>query len=322
MSAGVDVVIPTWNRVELLARCLAALAIQDEPPRRVTVVDNGSADGTAAMVRREFPHVQLIELDTNVGFAAAVNLGIEAGDAPFVALLNNDAIAERAWLRAALDAFGDGIGAVASSMVSAADPTLFDSAGVQFRWAAGPRDLDRGRPVDGVTSVREVFGACAGAAVYRREALDAVGMFPAEFFAYFEDVDVAWRLRAAGWGAVHAPASRVSHIGGATIGHFSSRHVRLCARNEWLVVLRNVPGGSLVRHAPQLAVHLARSCYSYGILHRRPVAWLAGIGDVVKALPRIRGERCRIRASARVGAAELERAINTPRKPSQSRTRL
>ena len=312
MSTRADVVIPTWNRVDLLARCLASLTAQDEAPGRIVVVDNGSTDGTGVMVGRDFPQVQVISLPTNLGFAAAVNRGIEATDAPFVALLNNDAIAAPGWLQAALDAFGPGVAAVASSMVSAADPTRLDSAGVQFRWAAGPRDLDRGRPVDEVTTVREVFGACAGAAVYRREAVEAVGGFADEFFAYFEDVDLAWRLRLAGWRAVHAPASRVSHVGGATIGHFSSRHVRLCARNEWLVVLRNVPTGALAAHSPQLAAHLARSAVSYGLRHRRPGAWLAGIADLLGALPRVRRERRQIAALRTTGRREIERAIDTP----------
>jgi GT2 family glycosyltransferase len=312
VSPRADIVIPTWNRVDLLARCLAALADLDEQPGRIVVVDNGSADGTAAIVRRDFPHVHVVELDTNLGFAAAVNRGILQTRAPFVALLNNDAIAEPGWLRTAVDAFTEGVAAVASSMVSAAEPTILDSAGVQFRWAAGPCDLDRGRRVVEVTSAREVFGACAGAAVYRREALDAVGLFAAEFFAYFEDVDLAWRLRLGGWTAVHEPASRVSHVGGATIGHFSAQHVRLCARNEWLVVARNVPAFALMKHGPQLVAHLARSCASYSIRHRRPGAWLAGFADAVRALPRVARERRTIQANRTARTGELERAINTP----------
>ena len=312
MSARADIVIPTWNRADLLARCLRALADLDEAPGRIVVVDNGSSDGTADMVRRDFSHVDLLELDANRGFSAAVNLGIARTDAPFVALLNNDAIVDPAWLSTAVDAFASGVGSVATSMVSAADPARLDSAGVQFRWAAGPRDLERGHPANEHGTRREVFGACAGAAIYRREALETVGLFAAEFFAYFEDVDLAWRLRLAGWTAIHEPRSRVSHIGGATIGHFSARHVRLCARNEWLVVARNVPARALATHSPQLVAHLAHSCLSYAVKHRRPGAWLAGIADLARALPRVMGERRAIQSTRTVPVRELERAVNTP----------
>lgn len=270
---NVDVVVPTWNGAALLPPCLESLAAQTVPCR-VIVVDNGSTDGTADLVGTRFPGVRLVALPENRGFAGGVNAGIAASDADVVGLLNNDAVAEPEWVERALAAFADPrVGAVATLMLRADDPARVDSAGAALGWWSGPRDRGRGDAVARWTTPGTCFAACGGAAFYRRSALDAVGSFDDAYFAYFEDVDLGWRLRRAGWVTAYEPRARVRHAGGATLGHFSDRHVELLVRNELLTWTANLPLAALLLVLPRQA----KVALLYAVRHRRPRAWAAGV---------------------------------------------
>ena len=234
----VTVIVLSWNRRDDLRACLDALRRQTYANRDVVVVDNGSSDGSAEMLRRDYPDVRLLRSEQNLGFAAGNNLAIRATDSPYVATLNNDAIPAPDWLEVLVaTAEADAsLGSVASKMVFQQDPSTINSCGIALDRAGIAWDLLGGYPAALVARPREVFGPCAGAALYRRAMLDDVGLFDEDFFAYLEDVDLAWRARLRGWGSVLAPDALVRHAHSGTLGEGSPLKRYLLARNKiWTI---------------------------------------------------------------------------------------
>ena len=242
---AVTVVVVTWNGLALLRECVGSLLAQDlgETAFRIMVVDNASSDGTAAWVRSQ-PGLELVELATNTGFAGGVRAGLEQVRTPFAALLNNDAVAHPQWLRELLQPFTDlAVGATASKIVLAGtEPAILQSVGVQLDPGGrgsdqGFGEVDRGQ----YNAQREVWGFCGGAAALRMDAVRAVGGFWPKLFLYYEDVDVSWRLRRAGWVIRLAPDAVVTHHHGASTVHGSDLFHYYNLRNRLLVLLANEP---------------------------------------------------------------------------------
>ncbi len=240
----VDVVIVNWNGLRHLVECLAALHNQRFSDFSIWLVDNGSTDGSVAWVRSHYPKVRVIVNPVNRGFAAANNQAIRAGQAPYVATLNNDAIPGPDWLANLFFAMErhPHCGAAASLMVFAERPAVINSAGVAVDRLGIAWDRLGGHPVTDSESVpTPVFGACAGAALYRRAMLREIGLFDEDFFAYLEDVDLAWRAQWAGWDAVYVPEARVLHYHSATAGEGSPFKGYLLGRNKVWLILKNYP---------------------------------------------------------------------------------
>ena len=241
----VTVVIPTLCGRRWLPDCIAALRRQTLRDFAVVVIDNGSDDGTAEWLAAQ-PDLRVIRNAQNVGFAAACNQGIQASKSPLIAVLNDDTQPEPRWIESLVSAMraGDGrrVGACASLLLFAERPGVVQSAGIAVDRAAIAWDRLRGYPADAAVVQRagEVFGASAGAALYRRAMLDEVGLFDERFFAYLEDVDLAWRAQRAGWRCLYVPAARALHRTSATSGEGSVMKYRLLGRNKVWLVAKNV----------------------------------------------------------------------------------
>lgn len=293
-----------------LPECIAALRAQTFRDFEIIVVDNASADGSREWLAGQ-PDVRVICNEANVGFAAACNQGIRASDAPFVALLNDDTRAEPQWLEALVNAMMQGertetqeprrktkddrrltnlqssivnrqskIGSCASLMLFADRPDVVQSAGIAMDRAAIAWDRLGGHPVSEALTECEVFGASGGAALYRRAMLDEIGLFDERFFAYLEDVDLAWRAQRAGWRCIYVPWARVLHHTSATSVAGSPFKHRLLGRNKvWLAVknarLRDWPLIAFYDIAAVLYAGLTRGEWSHlagrwaGIRHVR-----------------------------------------------------
>lgn len=240
----ISVVIPNWNgvRLGLLPTCLNALRQQTLCDFEVIVVDNASTDGSREWLAREDPAVRVIPLETNRGFAPAVNAGIRAARGEIIALLNNDTEADAHWLAEIARAFDENprAGMVACKL------RLFDrrdhlhSAGDFYRVDGIPGnrgvwERDEGQYDD----ARGVFGACGGAAAYRKAMLDDIGLFDEALGSYCEDVDLNWRARLAGYAVAYAPRAivyhRVSATGGGALASF------FVGRNFIFVLAKNYP---------------------------------------------------------------------------------
>ena len=255
-----SVVVVTWNGRERLSESLPAIVGQKGVRHEVIVVENGSTDGTAEWVRETHPSVRLVELLENTGFAAGNNRGFEAARAPLVATINNDAIPDPDWLASLVRAAAahPDAGMFASRMVYLHDPEVIDSAGISLDPLGIAWDRKAGTPLqddaDGVA-----FGASAGAALYRRELLQATGGFDERFFAYLEDVDLAWRARWLGWTARYVPAARVRHMHSATWAEDSPLKTYHLGRNKVWLIAKNYPLGPLLRCLPLVLAYDAAS---------------------------------------------------------------
>ena len=259
------VVIPTFNARDLLEEALGSIEAQTVPVE-IVVVDNASTDGTLELLADRFPQVTVVRNSSNMGFGRAVNRGVRvATKADVLVLVNNDAVCAPDFIERLLVPFADSqIGMVAGVLLQGADPGLVDSAGIELDTTLRSWDMLWNRPVDELDRAAEPMGPCGGAAAYRATAFGEVGGFDERFFAYWEDVDLALRLRIAGWTCVRAPEARALHRHGATLGAASSAQRRLEAygRAYVLAKYRVARSGLLMRARiaaldwPVLAVHL------------------------------------------------------------------
>ena len=244
MSLRTAIIIPNWNGQEHLARCLPALSAQTCQDFQTVVVDNGSTDGSVAWVRQQYPSVEIVALDRNQGFGAASNAGIRATPAELIVTLNNDTSPDPGWLAQLLDGVEQhpDAGMYAATLWLDREPPLVDAAGLEINRLGVAWNVGHGMPVAGLAAAPiEVFGPCAGAALYRRQLLEDVGLFDESYFAYLEDAELAWRARWAGWKCMSIPTSTVSHIHSATGGRNVPRKYWLLGRNRIWTILRHYP---------------------------------------------------------------------------------
>jgi len=227
MRAGVY--IPNWNGGERLSRALESLRAQTVEVE-VVVADNGSSDGSEAMVAERFPEVRLLRLGENRGFGTALNRAVEAHPADAIVLLNNDAVAEPRFVEALLDGLGAGVDSVAGVMLQERESGLIDSAGVVADRTLMGFDYLHGEPVAAAASAADPLGPTGGAALYRRQAFETVGGFDERIFLYYEDLDLALRLAGRGGSCRLAPEARALHAYSAGLGAASAAKY---ARTGW-----------------------------------------------------------------------------------------
>jgi GT2 family glycosyltransferase len=245
----VSVIIPNWNGAALLPGCLDALRRQTYSSLEIVVVDNASRDNSIPLLRERYAGVKLIELPENRGLTGAVNAGIRATHGEIVALLNNDAEAEPTWAEGLVEALAarPDAGSAASKMRLFNRRDVLNSAGDTYGLDGLPAnrgvwESDMGQ-YDATT---DIFGACGGAAAYRRAMLDDIGLFDEDLFMYCEDVDMAWRAQVAGYRCVFAPQSIVYHRLSATGGGKTASYYT--GRNTLWVIAKDYPPALLRRH--------------------------------------------------------------------------
>jgi GT2 family glycosyltransferase len=265
------VVIPNWNGRRWLPGCLGALGRQEVAPDEVIVVDNGSSDGSLEYLHESWPDVLVIGLAENTGFARAANVGLRAARGQLVALINTDVELAPDWLARMSRAAAEhpAAAAVACKMLSLRAPEVVDDAGDVLRRDGVCEQRGRFARDDGAFDAPgDVFGACAGAAVYRRDAVLAVGGFEEAYFAYLEDADLALRLRLAGWTCRYEPAvalhaaqgSSAALPGGA--GFLATRNTILLVARFWparwlgLVAYRQMAWAWHARRERRLGAHV------------------------------------------------------------------
>jgi GT2 family glycosyltransferase len=282
------VVVPNWNGAAWLPGCLDAIAAQTLAPAETIVVDNGSTDGSLELLARREPGVRVIELGRNTGFAAAANRGVEAAAAEAVALVNTDVLLEPDWLERVAGALAADprAASVACKMVDLRDPGLLWDAGDLLRRDGAAIQLGRGERDRGhYDRPGEAFSACAGAALYRRDAVLDAGGFDERYFAYLEDVDLGLRLRVAGWTCRYEPAV-ARHAGGGSSGQLELPPEGWVARNGLLLALRWFP----LRWLPLVAYRHAGRAWQ-ALLGGRLRAHLRGLRAALPLVPEMLRER-------------------------------
>lgn len=240
----VTIIIPNYNGKHFMEPCLKSLAEQTYKDFKILVVDNASSDGSIEYMQNNYPEIELISLSENYGFSKAVNVGIKHSHTPYVILLNNDTTVDKHYIEAMVKAIEKSpkIFSVSSKMIQMYHPDLIDSAGDLYTLFGWGVCRGSGRPVSNYMKSDEIFTACAGAAIYRRNVFEKIGYFDENHFAYLEDIDVGYRARIYGYHNTYCPYALVYHVGSGTSGSkYNAFKVKLSARNNVYLIYKNMP---------------------------------------------------------------------------------
>ena len=308
----VSVVIPNWNGESVLPVCLASLRGQSFQDFELILVDNGSTDRSVEVARMHIPDLRVIQFTENHGFSKTVNAGIRAARGEQIALLNSDVELDPEWLQAlvkTLDSHPEA-SACASKIVKARERGRLDGIGIGclaggIGYPIGSHEPDNGQ----YAYPLEVLGPSAGAALYRREFFDIVGLFDEDFFAYHEDVDLCLRAQWAGLRCLYVPRAVAYHVGGgSTGGTMNALIARLSTKNRYWVVLKNLPITMIFRSLPGMLCYEAfwiRRLAARGLVG----AYLVGLRQAVGELCLMWAKRREIQRRRAVPVVQFRRAI-------------
>ena len=241
------IIIPNYNGLKFMEMCMSALEKQTCKDFEILVVDNGSTDGSVEWLKEnEIPSIFLPE---NTGFSGAVNVGIKASKTPFVILLNNDTEAKEGYVEALIREIerSPKIFSVSPKMIQLYHKELMDDGGDMYSIMGWAYQRGVGQEIERYNRACNVFSACAGAAIYRREVFEEIGYFDEMHFAYLEDIDVGYRAKIAGYYNRYCPSAEIYHVGSGTSGSkYNEFKVRLAARNNGYLNYKNMPGWQLL----------------------------------------------------------------------------
>ncbi len=238
------VVIPNYNGAAYIEGCMDSLANQNSKEFVTIVIDNASVDGSDKTIEEKYSFAKLVRNKENLGFSGAVNQGIEMTETPYVILLNNDTEVDPDFVGELIKAMDEDekIFSASSKMISYKERDIMDDAGDTYNTLGWGAQRGVGQSVDKYTKKKNVFTACAGAAIYRKSILDKIGGFDPMHFAYLEDIDLGYRARIQGYRNVYCPTALVYHIGSATSGsRYNDFKVKLAARNNIYLIYKNMP---------------------------------------------------------------------------------
>lgn len=323
-SPRASIIIVNWNGVRHLPTCLDALQRQTFRDFETILVDNGSGDGSVELLQQSYQWVKVIELEGNSGFSGGNNEGLKHASGEYIVVLNNDTEAEPSWLAelvTAADA-NPAAGQVGCRICSMENHDLIDSLGhgvCPDGMSRGRYRLQRWSDVRGsFRPVDEMFFGTACVSLYRRAALDQVGFFDDDMFAFAEDTDLGLRLRWGGWKAVIATEAVVYHKYSGTGGVFSPFKLYLVERNHYWVALKNfplsmlllVPFHTVIRYLIQIQVVLGGKG-SGGEFVASGSKWLIirallkGTWDALLGVPLMLAKRQTIMKNARIAPDEM-----------------
>lgn len=249
------VIIPNINGMKYLQACLDSLYACEKQSFPVIVVDNGSTDGSVELIRQQFPRTELICFPENRGFCEAVNAGILAAKTPYVILLNNDMTVAPGFVSYLTESVKSDAGffSLGAKILSMQHPELIDDAGDYYCALGWAFARGKGKSAQRYQRPCEVFAACAGAAIYRRDLLCELGLFDEAHFAYLEDMDIGYRAKLSGYRNRFEPRAQVYHAGSATSGsRYNEFKVRLSARNSVYLIGKNMPALQILLNLPFL----------------------------------------------------------------------
>ena len=358
MPPLITAVVLTWNGAHLLRPCLDALRAQTVPKGElaVWVVDNASTDGSAELVRAEYPEVRVLLSDRNRGFAGGMNLALHDVRTPYVALVNNDAQlapdALQHLLAAMTSAGSERVAAATAKILLAPRFAAAESspAGADLVHTAdgspvcitpdGALDLVNSTGnvvrVDGYGQDRdwlaidhdqrpsgEVFGFCGAAVLLRTAAIEQVGAFDEDFFLYYEDTDLSWRLRLAGWQVRYVADAVVRHEHAASSREGSPVFRFHDDRNRLLTLTKNASLRMLLRTVPRYPLTTLSLAVREAPKVGGTVLRLRVIGSYARLLPRMLARRVAIGRRAVVSRSDVERLlVPVPDAPTSAYRRL
>jgi GT2 family glycosyltransferase len=329
---SISVIIVSWNHRLLLQRCLDALQAQDYPSFDITLVDNGSSDGSPGFVSSCYPRVQILGFRDNRGFCRAFNYGVSHTRGELLLSVNPDTVVTAGFLREAVRvALQDAsIGMIAPKLLREDNTAVLDSTGLfldrrRRPYDRGQGELDQGQYDLGATGSTAdlcyVFGACGAAGLYRRTMLEDLSQngeyLDESFFAYYEDADLAWRAQLRGWRCAYAPRAVATHARGRgdTLrkpGRAPKTVLgpRLALRNRYLMTIKNDTIPHFLIDLPRILL-AETPRVAYAALTRPAI--VLGLLDLARALPSAMAQRSQTRMRRRVDDAIVRRWFTHPR---------
>jgi GT2 family glycosyltransferase len=264
----ISVIILNWNGKNHLHECLSSVLSQTYKDYEVIVVDNGSTDGSQEYIKTSFSSVGLICNGENFGFCKGNNIGIRASKGEYIVLLNNDTVVEPDWLQQLYECMisDPEVGFCASRLLLYSERDLLDAAGDGYSICGA--GYKRGHLEEAVKYDRDefVFGACAGAAMYKREMLDKIGLLDEDFFVAYEDSDLSFRAQLAGYKCKYASKAIVYHKVNSTLGTLSDTYVFYGHRNVEYAYFKNMPSKLIFR---TIFRHIAYGLLAFAYFIRR-----------------------------------------------------
>jgi GT2 family glycosyltransferase len=312
MMPKASVIVVNYNGKDITLDCLKALDAQSFEDFEVIVVDNNSSDNSVAEIRKfkETNHlshpVKIFSLTANKGFASANMAGLVESDAEYIALLNNDTEPGVEWLERlvkAMDANPE-VGICATKMI-AVGTDLIDSAGDGYSSLLKGFKRGEGRPKHCYGEGGYVFGACAGAALYRRRMIDHVGFLDEDFFLLHEDTDLNLRAQIAGWKVLYVPDAIVYHKVSSSIGRMSDLAVYYTLRNGEFVRIKNVPFPVFIRCLPGFVIGMISELFYFAVRHGKWGLYYRAKKDAMRNLTGMLAKRKKIMAMRKVDCKYL-----------------
>ncbi len=302
----VSIIIVNYNGKRFLWECLSSVYSQTYRPIEVIVVDNASRDGSIEFIKNNFKDVVILPQNDNLGFSAGNNIGIKNSHGRYIATLNNDTKVDKnwlSWLVGAIESQPD-IGICASKILFLNQPGILNSAGIKIdKYSGFTWDIGFGDKGDCYNQAKYVFGACACAALYRREMLDEIGLFDEDFFAYHEDVDLSWRAQLSGWKCKYVPEAICYHYFSATSKVASPLKEYLSNRNKVWLIVKNYPSPEIYYYF--LTIFLAISGYFIYSLLTGNIAAVRGKIDALLRIKEFLSKRKLIQQRRKVSFSEL-----------------
>ena len=310
----ITIVIPNYNGLSHLELCYNSLRNQSYKEFKIILVDNNSADDSVKYTEKNYPEVIILKLNTNTGFSFAVNEGIKSSlenpECKYVLLLNNDTECDKYFLEELLTGFKDEqTGSVACKMLNFYNRNIIDDAGDFIKkkgspYARGFEETDTGQ----YDNKEFIFGACAGAAIYRRTVFDRIGYFDNDFFAYYEDVDFSFRMQLSGYKCFYNPKAVCYHKRGATSSYKSGFQTMLCEKNLIALRIKNYPVSTLIKLSPYFFMIRFVRYYRFYRDHSSELFWsaLKGYFKGLYEAPKSIKKRIKIQKLKKVSTEYLE----------------
>lgn len=320
----VAIIVVNWNGLEDLPSCLSSLQLQTQASE-IIVIDNGSVDGSVEFLTDKFSEVTLLPQSKNYGFTGGVNIGMEYAlnnNFDYVALFNNDAIADKNWLKHLVTALEKNpkLG-ISTCKLTTIDKSHIDSTGDMYTSWGLPYPRGRGEPYSNkYDHDTDIFGASGGASTYRATMLKEVGFMDDHFFAYYEDVDISFRAQLAGWKVQFIPQSIAFHKIGGTSGKIKGFTTYQTMKNLPMVLWKNVPTSLLSTMLPRFT--LAYTLFAgRAIVSGRGIPAIKGLFVFIKNIPYIINQRRYIQRNKSVSNDYIRSIITYDLPPNASALR-
>lgn len=309
----VSIHIVTYNSSEHIDDCLEAVLTQSYPIHQIVIIDNASKDNTVEKLQKWSDKIHLVKNVTNNGFAGGHNQAIRMTKTDYCLILNPDVVLDKDYVLNTIKALNNTphAGSATGKLLFKADPTRIDSTGLIINKAR--RAFDRGahQSSEDYQQAEEVFGVSGAAAMYAREMINEISLsdefFDEDFFAYKEDVDVAWRAQLLGWKAVYEPSAAAFHERGWKEGGRSSKPLfvrRLSYINRYKMMLKNDTVSMMLKHIVSLFIY---ECLSLAYAIIREPKLLGAWADLFRKYSDLRQKRRWILSKKKIASSEIKK---------------